>query len=129
MRCVLTFLLSCIVVTAAVAAPLSPAARMEIDGLMSRLEASGCEFGRNGAWHTGTDAKPHLLNKLKYLEERGSVQSAEQFIELAASSSSTTGQPYLVRCGNGAPVQSATWLSSQLQAMRSAGQVKSERQP
>jgi uncharacterized protein DUF5329 len=128
-RCLSTLLLSCIVVTAGIAAPLSPAARMEIDGLMSRLEASGCEFGRNGAWHTGTDAKSHLLRKLAYLEERGSVQSAEQFIALAASSSNTTGQPYLVKCGNGAPVQSGTWLLSQLQAMRSAGQVKSARQP
>jgi hypothetical protein len=53
------------------------------------------------------------------------VQSAEQFIERAASSSSTTGQPYLVQCGSGAPVQSGTWLLSQLQAMRASGQARS----
>jgi hypothetical protein len=118
MRRLLTVLATCIV-AAAVAAPLSPAARIEIDGLMSRLEASGCQFNRNGTWYSGTEAKAHLLRKLKYLEDRGAVQSTEQFIESAASASSTTGQPYLVRCGDGAPLQSRTWLLSQMQAMRS----------
>lgn len=121
----LLLLLTCMLVATSDAAPLSPPARAEIDGLMSRLEASGCEFNRNGTWHTATEAKSHLLRKLKYLEDRGMVQTAEQFIELAASGSSTTGQPYLVRCGNRAPVQSGAWLQSQLQAMRSSGRAKS----
>jgi hypothetical protein len=94
---------------------------------MSKLEASGCEFNRNGSWYTSAEAKSHLLRKLNYLEERTSVQTAEQFIELAASSSSTTGQPYLVKCGNGAPVESGAWLFSQLQAMRTAGQATGAR--
>jgi hypothetical protein len=92
---------------------------------MSRLEASGCEFNRNGTWHTATDAKSHLLLKLKYLEDRGAVQTTEQFIELAASSSSTTGQPYLVKCGSSAAVPSAEWLQSQLQVLRSVGRATS----
>src|SRR5215510_14524471 len=119
------FLLTWIFVAASTAAPLSAAARAEIDRLMSRLEASGCEFNRNGTWHTASEAKSHLLRKLKYLEDRGAVQSAEQFIELAASTSSTTGQAYLVRCGNRAPVQSGTWLLSELHAMRSSGRARS----
>ena len=91
---------------------------------MSRLEASNCEFNRNGTWYPAAEAKSHLLRKLKYLEDRGLVQSTEQFIERAASTSSTTGQPYLVKCGNRAPVQSGTWLLSQLQAMRSIGRAR-----
>ena len=121
MRRFLAFLLSCIVVTAVTAAPLSPAVKAEIDGLMSRLEASDCEFNRSGTWYSGAEAKSHLLRKLKYFEDKGAVQSTEQFIELAASTSSVTGQPYLVRCGDGIPVQSGTWLLLQLQAMRAAG--------
>jgi Family of unknown function (DUF5329) len=121
MRRLSILLSSCLVAGAAAAAPLSPPARAEIDALLSKLEASGCDFNRNGTWYTGTEAKPHLLRKLRYLEDRGMVQSAEQFVELAASSSSISGQPYLVRCGNSAPVQSAKWLLSQLQAMRSTG--------
>ena len=112
-------------VTVCAAAPLSPNAWVEIDSLMSRLESSACEFNRNGAWHTAMEAKSHLLRKLKYLEDTGAVQSTEQFIELAASRSSMTGQPYLVKCGNGAPVQSGTWLLSQLQDMRTAGRSRS----
>jgi len=117
-------LLACTFVALAAAAPLPPAARAEIDGLMSRLEASACEFNRNGAWHTAAEARTHLLRKLRYLEDKGMVRSTEQFIELAASGSSTTGRPYLVRCGSGAPVASATWLHSQLQAMRPAGRQR-----
>lgn len=115
------FLLTCFFAAAAAAGPLSPAARAEIDGLMSRLAASGCEFNRNGAWHTAADAKSHLLTKLRYFEDRGAVESAEQFIELVASNSSATRQPYLVKCGSSAAVQAASWLQTQLQLMRSAG--------
>jgi hypothetical protein len=121
------FLLVLLTVTFAAsgnAASLAPAARAEIDGLLSRLEASACTFNRNGTWYPATEARSHLSRKLKYLEDRGMVQSAEQFIERAASSSSTTGQPYLVRCGSGTPVQSGTWLLSELQAMRASGRAR-----
>ena len=105
------------------AASLAPSARAEIDALLSRLEASSCTFGRNGTWYPATEARLHLLSKLKYLENRGAVQSAEQFIERAASSSSTTGRPYLVKCGNGAPLDSRTWLTLQLQGIRDLPRV------
>jgi hypothetical protein len=129
-RRLLLSLLTCFVViaataaTAATAAPVPTAAKAEIDGLLARLEASGCEFNRNGSWHTAAEAKVHLLQKLKYLEDRDMVQTTEQFIELAASRSSMSGEPYLVKCGNGAPVQSGRWLRSQLQDVRSAGRAK-----
>jgi hypothetical protein len=119
MRRLLLVLLPSAFAATVFAAPLPPAARAEIDGLLSRLEASACQFNRNGTWYPATEAKSHLLRKLKYLEDRGLVQSAEQFIERAASSSSTTGRPYL------APVQSGTWLLSQLQGMRSPGRTGS----
>jgi len=120
MRSLPLFLAAWVFAAAAAAAPLAPAAKAEIDGLMSRLEASACEFSRNGSWHTAAEAKSHLLRKLKYLADRGMVHSTEQFIELAASRSSMTGQPYLVRCGNAAALPSGAWLLSQLQAMRSS---------
>jgi hypothetical protein len=125
MKRLLLFLLTVIFAAPGNAASLSPAARAEIDALLSRLEASSCTFNRNGTWYPATEAKSHLLRKLKYLEDRGAVQSAEQFIERGASSSSTTGQPYLVKCGSGAPVQSGAWLQAQLQVVRSSGRAKS----
>jgi hypothetical protein len=120
LRRVLLPLLACILSAAAAAAPLPADAKKEVDALLSRLESSACAFNRNGIWHTAPEARAHLLRKLKHLEDKGAAQSAEQFIELVASSSSTTGQPYLVRCGNETAVQSGTWLRARLQAMRSS---------
>ena len=113
-------MLACCVAIAATAAPLPPAARAEIDGLLARLAASGCEFNRNGTWYTAAEAKSHLSQKLKYFEDRGMVQTTEQFIEMAASGSSMSGQPYLVRCGNRGPVESGQWLRSELNDLRSS---------
>jgi hypothetical protein len=105
----------------AFAEPTPAPVRAEIEAILNRLEASARRFQRNGAWHDGARAKAHLLRKLEYIEERGTVQSAEQFIELAASRSSLSGRPYQVRCGNDAPVESSQWLSGQLSTLRSAG--------
>jgi len=105
---------------AATAAPLPPPARAEVDALLTRLQSSGCEFNRNGSWYAGADAKAHLLKKLDYLEGKDLVKTAEQFIELGASTSSMSGKPYLVRCAGKAPVESAKWLTAELQQVRAA---------
>lgn len=102
--------------------PLAQAAsaRGEIDALLSRLENSGCEFNRNGSWHSGPEAKGHLLRKLEYLEKKNMATNAEQFIDLGASASSTSGKAYQVRCPGEAAVPSRQWLSAELQKLRSA---------
>jgi hypothetical protein len=123
MRLLPIFLLTCLFASAIAAAPLAPAARAEVDALLSRLEVSGCEFNRNGSWHGAAEAKSHLLRKLAYLEDHGAVKSTEQFIELAASRSSMSGEPYLVRCAGGNAVTSGSWLQAQLAAMRSTGRA------
>jgi len=105
MKRLLLFLLAVSFAAAGNAASLSPAARAEIDALLSRLEASSCTFNRNGTWYPPAEAKSHLLRKLKYLEDRGAVQSTEQFIERGAAGSSVSSKPYLVKCGNSAPVE------------------------
>ena len=102
------------------AAPAAAPVRAEIDALLVRLEASGCRFNRNGAWYGGREARQHLLQKLDYIERRGSVASTEQFIELAASRSSASGKPYRVQCRDGAPVDSAVWLNRELGTLRAA---------
>ena len=99
------------------ATTLSPASRVEIESLLSRLKASGCQFYRNGSWHSSAEAQAHLLRKLDYLASKGAVASAEQFIERAATKSSVTGHAYLVKCDSNPPMQSSKWLFSQLQAM------------
>ena len=106
------------------AAPLVPAVRAEVMALLSALENSGCEFSRNGSWYSGSEAKAHLLRKLAYLEGKNMVQSTEQFIDRGASTSSSTGKPYLVKCGSVTPVESKKWLEKQLSTMRSGSPAR-----
>jgi hypothetical protein len=103
-----------------VAAPLPPVARAEVVALLDQLATSGCRFHRNGSWHSGPDAREHLLQKLEYVEKYASVTSAEQFIDLAAAKSSISGQPYQVQCATADPVPSAAWLKRALQSIRAA---------
>lgn len=102
----------------AFAAELPAASRTEIDALLNRLGASGCQFSRNGSWYSSTDARAHLVKKLNYLVEKKKLDGTEQFIKLAASTSSMSGQPYQVKCGELPAVASAAWLTGELQSMR-----------
>lgn len=102
------------------AGALAPASRVEIESLLSRLDASGCQFYRNGSWHSSGEAQAHLRRKLDYLVGKGAVASTEKFIELAAARSSVTGQAYQVRCGGNPPVPSRWWLLAQLRDLRAA---------
>lgn len=102
----------------AAAAPLPPAAHAEVVALLNRLEASGCQFNRNGSWYSGAEAKAHLARKLDHLEGKGLVQSTEQFIALGASTSSSSGKAYQVKCGAAEPQASGNWLRGQLQQLR-----------
>ena len=100
------------------AAPVAPPVRAEIDALLQTLATSGCQFNRNGRWYGADDAKAHLLRKLEYFENKDAVKTTEQFIDLAASTSSTSGKAYAVKCGDGAAVESRAWLTGQLKLLR-----------
>jgi len=104
----------------AFAAPTPAPVRAEIDALLAKLQTSGCQFNRNGSWYNGADAKNHLLRKLEYIEGKGTIQNTEQFIEMAASRSSSSGKPYQVKCGNDAAVDSQVWLARMLTGIRAA---------
>ena len=107
-----------LVCTGAESTPLPSPAREEVMTLVSRLERSACQFGRNGAWYTGAEAKAHLIRKLAYLEKVASPVTAEEFIDLAATTSSSSGKPYLVKCKTADVVSSAFWLHRELQDLR-----------
>lgn len=98
----------------------TPRVKAEIGALLSRLETSGCSFYRNGSWYPGGEAKKHLNSKFVFIDAHGGALSTEQFIDLAASRSSLSGQAYLVRCDAAAPVESRLWLTVQLLMLRKA---------
>ena len=115
-RCLITALLL-IAIAPALAAP-NVTAQREITGLMQALEHSGCRFQRNGSWHEATEARDHLQRKYDYLLKRNLADSAEQFIDNAASRSSISDKPYRVACPNRPEQDSAPWFRQQLARLR-----------
>ena len=102
------------------AAPTAKHVDAEIDHLLQSLARSGCQFQRNGNWHSAADARKHLQRKRDYIEKRSAIDSTESFIAQAATQSSMSGKTYQVRCGD-APVQSSkSWLMRELEVYRAA---------
>ncbi len=109
--------LALIIPGSALAAP-GDTARREIAGLIGALDGSSCRFQRNGSWHAAAEARAHLQRKYDYLLKKDKVDTAEQFIERAASQSSMSGKPYRIACP-GQPEQTAAgWFGARLKALR-----------
>ena len=88
----------------------------EIQYLLHHVEHSHCIFIRNGTEHDAESARSHIEKKYNYLKSR--IDSAEDFIESAASKSSFSGKPYQIKCGD--QTSSANeWLASSLKNYRS----------
>lgn len=100
------------------AAP-SAKAKTEIAGLMDALSNSGCRFQRNGSWFGAAEARTHLQRKYDYLLKKDKVDSAEQFIERAASRSSMSGRAYRVRC-EGDEEDAGHWFNGRLKRLRNS---------
>ncbi|MBN5160772.1 MULTISPECIES: YfeK family protein [unclassified Stenotrophomonas] len=114
-----TLLLATLLLAAPVAhAAPSTDARREIAELISSLDGSQCRFQRNGSWYDGSDARAHLQRKYDYLLKKDMVDSAEQFIERAASQSSMSGKPYRIQCPGQPEQTAAAWFGARLQALR-----------
>ncbi len=99
------------------AATLSTDGQAEITHLLDFLEASGCEFYRNGSWHKAEAARAHLEEKYRYLLKKLQIRNAEDFIAMAATKSSMSGEAYQVRCGKRI-TPSAAWLTAELTRLR-----------
>lgn len=92
--------------------------QIEINFLLGYVEGTGCDFYRNGTWHDSRAAQAHLRDKYKYLAARNKINSAEDFIEKAATESSFTSLAYKVRCNGGTPLPSNQWLREELARLR-----------
>lgn len=93
-------------------------ARREIAGLVGALDGSQCRFQRNGSWHDAAEARAHLQRKYDYLLKKDKVDSAEQFIERAASQSSMSGKPYRIACPGQPEQTAAVWFTARLKSLR-----------
>lgn len=95
-----------------------PQVQAEIDALLAALQQPGCEFQRNGSWHSGAEAQAHLQTKREWLQRRDAIRTAEDFIRMAASQSSTSRQAYRVRCPGAQAMDSGPWLHQRLDELR-----------
>jgi len=96
-------------------------AQTEINYLLGFIERSGCEFYRNGSWYDSKRAQAHMRDKYEMLAATDRIDTAEDFIEKAATKSSLSGEPYQVRCGGGKAVRSNQWLRDALTRYRTLG--------
>lgn len=87
----------------------------EIGHLLSSIELSGCTFIRNGKKYSAAEAREHIQNKYEHAKSR--IQTAEDFIQYAATKSSMTGEPYKIRC-DGNEAYTVDWLRSVLLTFR-----------
>lgn len=89
----------------------------EIDYLLDYVETSGCTFIRNGKEHEAESARGHL--ELKRKRGKRYYDSTEEFIEKIASSSSWSGKPYMIQCGDADAQPIKSWYLEALDTYRS----------
>ncbi len=87
-----------------------------IDRLLDVVQTSPLTFVRNGSTHGGAAAAQLLRSK--YGEERSRIGTAEEFIAVVGTRSSTTGQPYVVRTAEGTERPLAEWLTEEVARLR-----------
>ncbi len=92
---------------------------VEIDYILNTVAASDCIFIRNGKEHGPESAKNHL--NLKRSRGKRYFSSADEFIENLASSSSWSGKPYFMRCGEEEQQPAKEWFIAVLAEYRNSG--------
>ncbi len=116
-------LLALIVPVGLVASPSTEIVYNEVSALLQALGTSQCEFFRNGSWYDSEKAESHLQRKLDYVKRKDLLSSVDAFVDQAASRSSMTGKPYLVRCPGHEAQPSTDWFKQKLGELRARGAV------
>ena len=91
----------------------------KIEAMIASIEhLPGAVFIRNGSEYSGSQAAEHL--RYKWQKADGRVKTAEDFIVLCASVSSTSGQKYRIRGADGHTVDAEIFFREQLRRLSSA---------
>lgn len=89
----------------------------EINHLLDFIRNSDCIMERNGSRHSTIDAIEHILKKYDYY--RDEINNTEDFIRLAATKSTISGEYYKVNCQDEKSFRTQDWLMSELKRYRS----------
>ncbi len=84
--------------------------------ILSLRELVGARFIRNGKEHTLDKAIAHM--RMKWEWKKSEIKTAEDFIRIAGSKSSTSGKPYMIRLQDGTEVKAEEWFSKQLELVK-----------
>jgi Family of unknown function (DUF5329) len=85
----------------------------KIEALILALkQLVGAKFIRNGKAHTVDEAIEHMRTKWEW--KKSEIKTAEDFIRVAASQSSVSGDPYFIRFADGTQRQAGEWFRAQL---------------
>jgi uncharacterized protein DUF5329 len=85
----------------------------KIEALILALkQLTGATFIRNGKEHTLDEAIAHMRTKWEW--KKSEIKTAEDFIRVAASKSSMSGDPYIIRFADGTQRQAGEWFREQL---------------
>jgi len=85
----------------------------KIEMLIQSLKAlDGATFIRNGREHTVDEAIDHMRGKRRW--KSSAIKTAEDFIDIAATKSSMSGEAYLIKLRDGTTVESGDWFRGQL---------------
>jgi hypothetical protein len=117
-----------VLIAAAHAAP-TPAAKAEIEYLLSAVASSDCRFYRNGTWYDAKSAAAHLRGKYETMAARGLIGGTDDFIDRAATKSSLSGKDYAIKCEGIAEMSSRQWLTNLLVAYRAIHAAAPNRVP
>jgi Family of unknown function (DUF5329) len=100
----------------------------KIEALIRRVsELQDAKFIRNGSEYDVNVAVKFLRGKWKANDKE--VKSARDFIDKVASSSGTSGKPYLIRFRDGREISSRNFLLAELSKQESAQERSSQRTP
>jgi hypothetical protein len=99
------------------------AEKARIEALIAHLEGLGdASFVRNGRDYNARNAAKFLRGKWQANDAQ--IKTAADFIVTAASVSSTTGKPYLIRFKDGSVIPCGAYLTAQLKHLDAAAKAK-----
>lgn len=105
-------------ISAAIAEEISHGEKKKIEALLSLVEmSSDASFIRNGSEYDAKSATKFLRGK--WQAHAKEIATAEDFIAKAATRSSTTGMPYIIRFKGEGDKPCADYLSEQLKKLAS----------
>ena len=114
LRLITVCMLACLfLVQPGIAGAASPGEQTRIDRLLDALgRQKDLVFIRNGSEHTAEAAVKHLKLKRRRAENR--ITTAEQFIDMLASSSSLSQKPYMIQRPGQTPKPAGQYLHNLL---------------